>query len=127
VPGLVSEDLGKLAEPHLPTFEINSETNVAALRKDLLSALSERALPLFSQCDSLEKIAEHHKKHHWPNMAIFVAGIYLLLGQKNKAEEAMEEVRMRSPSDNAREFDERRWNKMLANSSLNADTSCRLA
>jgi hypothetical protein len=120
IPGLVAEDLGKIVEPHLPTFEINSETNIDTLREELLKAVSERALPLFSRCDSLEKIAEFQNMHHWPGTAIFVAGIYLLLGQKEKAEEAMAQVRMISPNDNIREFNERRWNKMLANSALNA-------
>jgi len=116
IPGLVVEDVGRIVEPHLSTFEINSDTDIEALQEKLLRVLAEAALPLFSQCDSLENIAEYHKKHHWPEMAIFVAGIYLLLGRKAKAEEVVVEARVSFPNDNVSEFNERRWSKMLDNS-----------
>lgn len=120
-PGLVTEDLSRLTNPKLPPFEIDAATDIPALRELLLKSISEVALPLFSKCDSLEKIADYYNERSVPAEAPFVAGIYLLLGRANDAETVIREASKSTPNEHVREWNDIRLKKMISNIAFNTD------
>jgi hypothetical protein len=124
-PGLVTEDLGRITNPTIPLLEIDAMTDIGALRELLLKSISDFGLPLFSSCDSLEKIAKYYSERNIPAEAPSVAGIYLLLGRENDARQAIIEASKMAPNEHVREWNDKCLKKMIANKAFDIDAQVR--
>jgi len=118
VPGIVTEDLGRLALQQPVTLEIDHNTDVLRLKEELVKQVSEVALPFFAQLNSLEKIVQYYTVRDIPSEAPFLAGIYILLNRRLDAVDVIEKASTLSPNETVREWNKKILAKMLGEPSV---------